>query len=113
MNKKVIFARPNDNVKELIKVMKIKGISQMPVLYKEKICGLVSESLILNNLITNPEKINILKAEEIMEEAPPIVSKKTVLKTLLELLKDSQLVLVAEKGDVKGIISKTDILGKI
>ncbi|MBU1622358.1 MAG: CBS domain-containing protein, partial [Nanoarchaeota archaeon] len=52
-------------------------------------------------------------AEEIMEDAPPIVSPKTNLKILLELLKESQLILVAEKGETKGIISKTDLLDRI
>ena len=61
----------------------------------------------------DPESINTIKAEEIMEDVPPIIPIKTGLKTLLELLKDVPLVLVAEKGDIKGIISKTDLLDKI
>ena len=48
-----------------------------------------------------------------MEDTPPIVSTKTGLKILIELLKDSPLILVAEKGEIKGIISKTDVLDKI
>ena len=54
-----------------------------------------------------------MKVEEIMEDSPPIISIKTGMKTILELLKDNQIVLVTEKGDVKGIISKSDLLGKI
>ena len=113
MNKKVVFVQAQDKVKGIIKIMKKKGISQVPVLKKEKVCGLITESIILKRIMKDPESINILKAEEIMEEVPPIISAKTGLKTLLELLKDSPLVLVAEKGDIKGIISKTDLLDKI
>ncbi len=113
MNKKVVFASPHENIKNIIKIMKRKGISQMPVLEKEKVCGLISEGAILKKIIADPEKINNLKVEEIMEDVPPIVSIKTGLKMLLELLKDSQVVLVADKGDIKGIISKSDLLEKI
>ena len=113
MNKKVVFVKMNDKVKTIIQTMKKKGISQVPVLEKEKVCGLITESIILKKLMKDPESINTIKAEEIMEDVPPIIPIKTGLKTLLELLKDVPLVLVAEKGDIKGIISKTDLLDKI
>jgi predicted transcriptional regulator len=77
------------------------------------VCGLITEGIILKKVMADPVSIDSLSAEEIMEEVPPIISASTGLKTLLELLKDSPLVLVAEKGDIKGIISKTDLLDKI
>ena len=113
MNKKVVFVQAKDKVKEIIHIMKRKGISQVPVLKKEKVCGLITEGIILKKVMADPVSIDSLSAEEIMEEVPPIISASTGLKTLLELLKDSPLVLVAEKGDIKGIISKTDLLDKI
>jgi predicted transcriptional regulator len=80
---------------------------------KNNICGLLTEGLILRKIAANPEAINQLTVEEIMEDAPPIVSIRTGLKVILELLKDNLIVLVAKKGDIKGIISKSDLLGKI
>jgi predicted transcriptional regulator len=61
----------------------------------------------------NPEKITSLKVEDIMEDSPPIVSPKTGLKTLLNLMREYSVVLVSDKGEIKGIISKSDLLGKI
>lgn len=113
MKIKVCFAQHHEPLKEVIKAMKSKGISQMPVLQKEKVVGILSESTILNKIAEKPEKINSLKAEEVMEESPPIVSPNTGLRTLLELLRDHSIVLVAERGEIKGIISKTDVLGKV
>ncbi|MBS3124222.1 CBS domain-containing protein [Candidatus Woesearchaeota archaeon] len=113
MRTKVIFVEPKEPIKEVIKIMKSKGISQIPVIDKERVCGIVTESIILNCLAEHPEKISYLKAEEVMEETPPIVSPKTGQKLLLELLKGYPIVLVAEKGEIKGLISKTEILGKI
>ena len=113
MNKKVVFAQSTDKIKNVIQTMKKKGISQMPVMNKNNICGLLTEGIILKGITKSPERINSLKVEEIMEDSPPIISIKTGMKTILELLKDNQIVLVTEKGDVKGIISKSDLLGKI
>ncbi len=113
MNRKVSFAETGDKVKEIIQIMKKKGISQIPVMALGKVCGLVTEGDILAKIAEHPEKINSLKAEEVMEEVPPIVSVNTGQKTLLELLKNNQIVLVMEKGEIVGIISKSDLLGKI
>ena len=113
MNTKVIFAKDNDLILKINKTMKTKGVSQIPVLRKGKVCGLISESLILKEVLEHPEEVNRAKVGDLMEEAPPIVSPEAGLKMLLELLKDYPVVLVAEKGDIKGIISKADLLGRI
>lgn len=113
MNTKIVFAQGSDTVKDIIKTMKSKGISQVPVMAKEKIVGIISETTILNKIAEHPERISSLKVSEVMEEVPPIVSPDTGIKTLLHLLQEFSIVLVAEKGDVKGIISKSDLLGKM
>jgi len=113
MSKNILFAHPQDKVKTLIQTIKRKGISQVPVINQGRVCGLITESAILKKIMEHPEKINELHAEEVMEEAPPIVSQNTGLKTLLEIVKDYPVILVAEKGEIKGIISKIDLLGKV
>ena len=113
MNQKIVFVKYSEKVKDIIQIMKKKGISQVPVMKNNRVCGLVTESTLLNSLMQDPHHLSNLSAEEVMQEVPPIIPLKTGLKTLLELLKDSPLVLVAEKGDIKGIISKTDLLDKI
>ena len=67
MNKKIVFAKANDKVKDIIQVMKKKSISQIPVMNKNNICGLLTEGLILRKIAANPEAINQLTVEEIME----------------------------------------------
>jgi len=113
MKTKVLFVKPHDALRDVIKLMASKGISQMPVREKDRICGIVSERTILNHLAEKPEKISSLKVEDVMEETPPIVSLTTGQNLLVELLKDYPVVLVAEKGEIKGIITKSDLLGKI
>ena len=113
MSTKVVFANIHDSVKDVIRKMKVKGISQMPVMAQEKVCGIITESTIIQRIADHPEKMNELEAKEVMEDTPPIVTLNTGQRTLLELLKEYPIVLVADKGDIKGIISKTDLLGKM
>ena len=113
MSKKICFVDVNDSLKDVVKIMKSKGISQVPVLSGEKVCGIVTERVILNKVLTQPTSAENLKAGDIMDDAPPIVSLTTGFRTLSELLKNDSILLVAEKGDVKGVVSKADLLEQI
>lgn len=112
MTKKLITVNKTETVDKVIELMKNKGVSQFPVLDKNQICGLITESIILESTIKHSGRITHLKAGDIMEEAPPTVPLTTGLRTILELLRNSSVVLVMEKGELKGIISKSDVLGK-
>ena len=109
MNKRVVSVAPNDSVKESINKMKKYGISQMPVLDGQNVVGLVSESTLLDALMS--KKSN--KIEEIMEESPPTVSKTASVKVVSSLLKHYPIVLVSESGKLVGLITKADLLAKL
>ena len=112
MNKRLVFANPSNKVKEIIKIMKQKGISQIPVMKDKVVCGMINEKTILNQLYEG-KNVNEMKVERIMEDCPPIISPNTTQKIILEILREHQIVLIANKGEIKGIISKSDLLGKI
>lgn len=112
MNKKIVFIKPEDKVKDIIKIMKQKGISQIPVIKDKVVCGLISEKTILDGLARGQNIIE-LQVEEIMDDCPPIISLETSQKIVLEILREHPIVLVAKKGEVKGLISKSDLFGKI
>ncbi|HLC52413.1 MAG TPA: CBS domain-containing protein [Candidatus Nanoarchaeia archaeon] len=113
MHKKIFFAQSKELVKEVIKTMRKRGISQMPVLAGEKVCGLITERSILDKIAEDHSRLSLLRVENIMEDSPPIVSENTGLRALINLLHEYPAVLVAEKGEVKGIISKSDLLKKM
>ncbi len=92
--------------------MKLCGFSQLPVLLNEHICGLITESIILEKVLPGSKDISILKAKDVMEDAPPIISPKTSFPTLVELLRTFPAIIVSEKGQLKGIICKSDLLGR-
>ncbi len=113
MSKKISFVNVQDSLKDVVKIMKSKGISQVPVMSGEKVCGIITERVILNKVLTQPGSAENLKAGDIMDDAPPIVSLSMGFRSLSELLKNYAILLVAEKGDVKGVVSKADLLEQI
>ncbi|TKJ17850.1 hypothetical protein CEE44_05000 [Candidatus Woesearchaeota archaeon B3_Woes] len=109
MNKKLISINPETKIKNAIKEMRKHGISQIPVLKNNNCVGLVSETIILNSFT----KKDISKVEDIMGDCPPIISKDTSIEIVSNLLKFYPIVLVSEKGDLQGLITKSDILKAI
>ena len=109
MTSKIISVAPNTSIREAINKMKKFKISQLPVIDSNKSIGLVSESTILDALL-NSKDTNV---NEIMQESPPIVSRKTSIQVISHLLKHYPLILVSEEGKLIGLITKSDLLGKL
>jgi len=109
MNKKLVFVGPDTKIKEVIKEMRKHGISQMPVIKNHNCVGLVSDSILLDAF----SREDIQKVSDIMGDAPPIIAKDTSIDIISNLLRHYPIVLVAEKGKLKGVITKEDILKAI
>ena len=110
MNPKIISLLPSDGIKDAVQKMRKFEISQMPVLEGNTVVGIVSESILLDALVSNRRPKTVL---EVMEDAPPIISKDASAKIVSSLLKHFPVVLVASKGKLKGVITKSDVLGKM
>ena len=109
MTSRIISIDPNEPIKEAISKMKKFQISQLPVMEGNKLIGLVSESTILDALL-NPKSTRV---RDIMQESPPIVSKTTPIQVVSNLLKHYPMVIVSEEGKLIGLITKSDLLGKL
>jgi len=109
MSKHIISVKPNDGIKSAIEKMKKSNISQMPVVEEHKSIGIVSESIILEALLNKKG----IKIRDIMEDSAPVVSKNTTINAVSNLLRFYPMVLVSENGELRGIITKSDLLGKV
>ena len=109
MNTKIVSIEPNEPVKEAIAKMKKFQISQLPVIDEHKLIGVITESTILDSLLNSKSAI----VKDIMQEAPPIVSKQTSIQVISNLLKHYPIIVVYEEGKLVGLITKSDLLGKL
>ena len=112
MYKKIITVDCEDNVINAVKKMKKHGISQLPVLQNDAPVGLISESTIINAISSNKD-LSKLKVCDVMKECPPIITPNARKSFILDMLKHYSIVLVADKGKLKGLISKADVLDSI
>jgi predicted transcriptional regulator len=81
----------------------------------DKPIGGLSERTVLEKILNPSDEINpsSLKVREIMEESFPQVADDAPLTLLSSLLKYYPAVLVQNKGDIVGIITKADLLGTL
>ena len=106
MYKKIISLSPKSTIKEAIILMKQKNISQLPVIDKKAV-GYISERVLLDKIL---EGDTSLKVGDIMEQTPPILPPNTSQGVVANLLKHFPLILIEDKGELKGIITKVDLL---
>jgi len=112
MTKKVVGIQINNTMEQAAKKMNEYGVSQMPVYDGKKIVGSISERVILNQIAKgiDVKDISSKKVKEYMEESFPSVGSNTPLSTLSTLLEHNTAVIVIEKGQIIGIITKADLL---
>lgn len=109
MNRKVISVLSSSRLLLAVRKMRKEGISQLPVLEDGRVAGMVTEALLLSRIMEEgPEG----RLNDVMGEAPPTVSGNTDIDAVAGLLRHFPLVLVVEKGKIRGLITKSDILDR-
>jgi cystathionine beta-synthase len=111
-SKVLLTLNSTHTVKEALKFMKEKDISQLPVVNADHlIVGAITESLVLSSLLENP----IVNADrplgEIMSTALPEVDEKMPLKKLSYYFNEKiPAVIAVDKAGIRHIITKYDIV---
>ncbi|MFH1182336.1 MAG: CBS domain-containing protein [Candidatus Woesearchaeota archaeon] len=112
MTTKIFSIAGNAPVSDAIRKMRLHEISQLPVVENDKAVGIVTETDIIAKL-SEGEKASELLVRDVAGEAPPTIPGRTPLSAVTELLRYAPLVLVSEKGRLKGVITKADVLYRL
>ena len=104
MVKKIIYVSPNDNIKKVVRLMKLHDISQLPVLKNDISMGSINETTIIQNW-NRPNS----HVKDIMEKSLPLVDADETIDTIKSMLQTFSSVLISEKGKVVGIVTKSDL----
>jgi len=108
MNPNIISVGPCSPIEETVKIMREHDISQLPVMDGSIQCGSVDEATIIRNM---DRKLRKLQVKHIMDRPFPVVDVKDPVELAKPLLDFHSAVLVADRGRLKGIITKVDLLG--
>ena len=107
MTKRVVSVKPTDKIVRVSGLMMKHAISQLPVIENKRVIGTVTEESIIRNLSST---IADARVERVMQPPLPSVPEETSISMIKPLLEDHPGVLVVKKGDVVGIITRSDLL---
>jgi len=113
MKSPVITVEANNQVRDVVKLMRRNGISQIPVLREGLLVGSIQESTILERfaLTKDFKEIFDLTVDYIMEDPFPIVSDNDSINEVIDLLfKGYPAILVCTNDKIVGIITKIDVI---
>ncbi len=106
-----VMADPAETLGAALARMKKNGFSQLPVVDRGQPVGSISESAILDQIEKGAD-LEALKKQAVrmsMRPSFPTVEPHTRKRTLVELLKDHEAVLVVREGKMVGLVTKSDL----
>ncbi len=112
MSGDVLGVQVNDSVDSATNIMRSNNISQLPVFDGSRLVGSISEKIIIHQISSKVtfEQLSNKRVGEIMGGIFPSIDPKTPLSVISTLLGHSLAVVVMDRGNVTGIITKADLL---
>ncbi len=107
----IVSVGPEHKVTEVIGVLKLNGISQVPVMENGKVLGLLSESRLLERALAGARGDSPVR--EMVESNYSTADAATDITVLTELFKRSKAIVVIEGGKAVDIITRIDLIDYI
>lgn len=109
----LITAQPSDPVAKIVRIMKEKGISQLPVVEsaggKDGLVGMISEVTLLNYLLEGEHNLE-KPIGPLVEKDTPTVPPDAPIAKLKEIFAKGKVACVVDQGKVTGIVTKIDMI---
>ncbi len=110
MTKDIMFAKTDDKLDKIMGIMRENAISQLPVIKDGKPIGSVTDDEFVEWVTKYGERISKIAVREVMEEAFPTIPANSDLEVITELLRFYKALLIRERGEIVGIITKSDLI---
>ena len=108
MNRTVVTADASSTLHVAARRMEGGAFSQLPVLADGKVVGSLSEGALLRAL--GHPRAQRIRVREILEPAYPLVDEEFPAELLPGLFAHYPAVLVTRRGDLRGIVTKADLI---
>jgi cystathionine beta-synthase len=105
----IVSAKPDARLREVIDQMKTLNISQLPVVDKGKMRGIVAEVDLLRALVSGGKTLESPIAE-VVEDDYATVTPHTKIELLQGVLADAKVAIVEDAGQIVGIVTKIDLI---
>ncbi len=98
-------------VSDVIEMMKAHGISQVPVLDGERVCGIIAENDVLNHLLEKGHGDDTI--DDLLETNFAIVEPSNAVGIVGQFFKQNKIVIVVDDGKLAGILTKIDFIDHV
>jgi cystathionine beta-synthase len=105
----MVTATSQSKVRDVIDLMKRQSISQVPVVEKGKLRGIVAEVDLLRHLVTGMKRLDS-PIGDLAESDYATVSPDTKIELVQAALGDAKVAIVTDHEAVKGIVTKIDLI---
>ena len=105
----LIAVSPETTISEMLEVMEVNGISQLPVIEEGKAIGSIREHRVMAQILDD-RSILEEPVTRIMEEPFPVINEAVEIARAKQFLKESPAILVEEYGRIIGIVTRYDVL---
>ena len=106
----VVTAQKSETVRDVVRVMKEQGISQVPVLDDGHLCGLVTESALLDLMIKEGESGLDQQVGHVLTDAYELVDPDAPVGLFQQIFSKGKVLVVWERGQVSGLVTKIDVI---
>jgi predicted transcriptional regulator len=112
MNPRVFTLMEDDTVERAVMLMVEHGISQIPIVREGRVQGTVTESSVVDFVVRTRNNSEAVKMplRDVMDDPLPHLGRNDGEDRVLSLLRAFPAVLVMEKHEILGIITKSDLL---
>ena len=110
MTKNIFSCGSAEKMKKIIGIMKNQNISQLPVIDGDNVIGIVTETSIVSYLSEYEGNVGELIASDFMNSDVFLISENTSLHLMLGMMKETFMLIIAKKGKVLGIVTRSDLL---
>jgi cystathionine beta-synthase len=104
-----VTASPASKVRDVIAKMKQMSISQLPVVEKGKLRGIVAEVDLLRHLVNGMKTLDS-PIGDLAEGDYATVTMDTKIELVQSALADAKVAIVTDREEVKGIVTKIDLI---
>ena len=108
-SREVVSVSPLETVRNVIARLHEHDISQMPVISEGKLVGMVTETQLLNHLVSG-EAVADDAIAPIVQRQVATVGSETTLEMVMGLFGDGSVAVVVDRDQVAGIITKIDLI---
>ena len=111
MHSLVTFVSSSDSLDHAVDIMQEYGYSQLPVIDDGVPMGSISEDMLVRAMAENKaSQLSRMEVNDLMGESFPVVSPTTDIVLVSQMLERYPAVLVVERGQTIGFVTKHDVI---